>query len=167
MFNFDCIIKEYIKEHNVNWLKIPDHPYRIFIIGGSGSGKTNALLTLINHDQILIRFIYMPKISSEGADIRHFNDSEAFIEYLNDMDNIHKNIKEYNTNKKIKILIVFDDMIANMISNKKVNPIVTDLFIRGRKLNISLVFVKQFYFAIPENIRLNITHYFIMKIPNN
>ena len=50
MFNFDCIIKEYIKEHNVNWLKIPDHPYRIFITGGSGSGKTNALLTLINHE---------------------------------------------------------------------------------------------------------------------
>ena len=109
----------------------------------------------------------MLKIPIEGAGINNFNDSEAFIEYLNDMDNIHKNIKEHNTNKKIKILIVFDDMIANMLSNKKINPIVTDLFIRGRKLNISLVFVKQFHFAIPENIRLNITHYFIIKIPNN
>ena len=77
-----------------------------------------------------------------------------------------KNIEEYNPNKKRKILIVFDDMIADMLSNKKLNPIVTELFIRGRKLNISLVFNTQSYFAVPKNIRLNSTHYFIMKIPN-
>ena len=75
-------------------------------------------------------------------------------------------IKTYNPNKKRKILIVFDDMIAHMLSNKKLNPIVTELFIRGRKLNISLVFITQSYFAIRKNIRLNSTHYFIMKIPN-
>ena len=63
-------------------------------------------------------------------------------------------------------MIVFDDMIADMLSNKKLNPIVTELFIRGRKLNISLVFITQSYFAVPKNIRLNSTHYFIMKIPN-
>ena len=68
--------------------------------------------------------------------------------------------------KKQKILIVFDDMIADMLSNKKLNPIVTELFIRGRKLNISLVFITQSYFAVPKNIRLNSTHYFVMKIPN-
>ena len=66
----------------------------------------------------------------------------------------------------LKILIVFGDMIADMLSNKKLNPIVTELFIRGRKLNISLVFITQSYFAVPKNIRLNSTHYFIMKIPN-
>ena len=82
------------------------------------------------------------------------------------MDDIYKNIEEYNPNKKRKILIVFDDMIADMLSNKKLNPIVTELFIRGRKLNISLVFITQSYFAVPKNIRLNSTHYFIMKIPN-
>ena len=82
------------------------------------------------------------------------------------MDDIYKNIEEYNPNKKRKILIVFDDMIADMLSNKKLNPIVTELFIRGRKLNISLVFITQSYFAVPKNIRLNSTNYFIMKIPN-
>ena len=64
------------------------------------------------------------------------------------------------------IIIVFDDMITDIISNKKVNPVVTELFIRSRKLNISLVFITQSYFAVPRNIRLNSTHYFIMKIPN-
>ena len=82
------------------------------------------------------------------------------------MDDIYKNIKKYNPNKKRKILIVFDDMIADMLSNKKPNPIVTELFIRGRKINISLVLITQFYFAVPKNIRLNSTHYFMMKIPN-
>ena len=77
-----------------------------------------------------------------------------------------KNIKEYNPNKKRKIVIVFDDMIADMLSNKKINPIVTELFIRGRKLNISLVFITQSYFAVPTNISLNSAYYFIMKIPN-
>ena len=79
------------------------------------------------------------------------------------MDNIAKNIEEYNPNKERKTLIVFDDIIVDMLSN---NPIVTELFIRGRKLNISLVFITQSYFAVPRNNRLNSTHYFIMKIPN-
>ena len=82
------------------------------------------------------------------------------------MFDIHKNIKDYNPNKKRKILIVFDDMIADMLSNKKLNPIVTELFIRRRNLNISLAFITQSYFAVPKNIRLNSTHYFVMKIPN-
>ena len=63
-------------------------------------------------------------------------------------------------------MIVFDDMIVDMLSNKKLNPIVTELFIRERKLNISLVFITQFYFTVPKNIRLNLAHYFVMKIPN-
>ena len=82
------------------------------------------------------------------------------------MDDIYKSIEEYNPNKKRKILIAFDDMIADMASNKKLNPIVTELSIRGRKLNIFLVFIIQSYFAVPKNTRLNSTHYFIMKIPN-
>ena len=82
------------------------------------------------------------------------------------MDDIYKNIEKYNSNKKRKLLIVFDDMIADMLSNKKLNPIVTELFIRDRKLNISLVFITQSYFVVPNNIRLNPTHYFIMEIPN-
>ena len=83
------------------------------------------------------------------------------------MDDIYKNIEEYSLHKKRKILIVVDDMIADKLSNKKFNPIVTELFIKGRKPNISLAFITQSYFAVPKNIRLNSTHCFIMKIPNN
>ena len=82
------------------------------------------------------------------------------------MNDIYKNIEEYNPFKKRKILIVFDYMIADMLRNKKFNSLVTGLFIRGWKLNIFLVFVTQSYFAVPKNIRLNLTHYFVMKIPN-
>ena len=82
------------------------------------------------------------------------------------MDDIYKNIKEYNPNEKRKLLIVFDHTIADMLSNKKLNSIVTELFIRGRKLNISLVFINQSYLAVPKNIRLNSTQYFVMKISN-
>ena len=82
------------------------------------------------------------------------------------MDDIYKNIEKYNPNKKRKILLAFHDMIADMLSNKKLNPIVTELFIRGRKLNTSLVFITQSYFTVPKDIRLNSTHNFILKIPN-
>ena len=82
------------------------------------------------------------------------------------MDDIYKNIEEYNPNKKRKILVVFDDMIADMLSNKKLNPIVNESLIRGIKLNISLVFITQSHFAVPKNIRLNSTHDCIMNIPN-
>ena len=99
----------------------------------------------------------------EDFGTNHFNDSKAFIEYSNDMCDIYENIEEYNPHKKRNILIVFDDMIADMLSNKKLNPIVTKLFIRGRKLNISVVFITKSYFAVSKNIRLNTTHYCIMK----
>ena len=80
--------------------------------------------------------------------------------------NVIINIKEYNPYKKRKILIVFDDMITDLLSNKKLNPIVNELFIRGRKLTISLVFITQSHFAVPKNIRLHSKHYFVMKIPS-
>ena len=82
------------------------------------------------------------------------------------MDDIYEKIKEYNPNKKRKILIVFDDMISDMLSNKKLNPIVTELFIRGKKLIICIVFIKQYYFSVPKNIKLNSKNCFLMKIPN-
>ena len=82
------------------------------------------------------------------------------------MQDVYKNIDEYNPGKKRKILIVFDDIIADMINNEKLNSIVTELFIRDRKLNISLVFIIQSYFRVPKDVRLNSTHFFIMKIPN-
>ena len=88
------------------------------------------------------------------------------MEYSNDMQGVHKNIEDYNPIKKRKILTVFDDMIADMTNNNKLNPVITELFIRSRKPNISIVFITQSYFKVPKDVRLNSTHFFIMKIPN-
>ena len=82
------------------------------------------------------------------------------------MQDVYKNIDEYNIDKERKILIVFNDMIADMINNKKLDSIATELFIRRTKLNISLVFITQSYFKVPKDVRLNTTHFFITKIPN-
>ena len=82
------------------------------------------------------------------------------------MCDVYKNIDEYNIDKERKILIVFDDMIANIIKNKNLNLIVTELFIRRRKLNISFVFITQSQFKVPKDVRLNTTHFLISKIPN-
>ena len=79
----------------------------------------------------------------ENIGVKYFNDPKAFIEYSNDIQDVYNNINDYSPDKENKILIVFDDMIADMINNKKLNSIVTELFIRGRKLNISLVFIMQ------------------------
>ena len=163
MNNFDDYTNENIIEHNPKWPYIPDHPYRIRIIGGSGSGKTNALLNLINNqpdiDKIYLyakdpyekKYQYLIK-KGDKVGLDHFDDHKTFIEYSNDMQNVYKNIKEYNLGKKRKILIVFVDMITDMINNKKLNPIVTELFIRGRKLNISIVFITQSYFKVPKDV---------------
>ena len=82
------------------------------------------------------------------------------------MEDVYKNIEDYIPGKKCKILIVFDDMIADMINNKKLNPVITELCIRGRKLSISIVVNTQSYFKVAKDVRLNSTHLFIMKIPN-
>ena len=94
----------------------------------------------------------------ESVGINHFNDPKAFIEYSNDMHDVYKNIDEYNPDKENKILIVFDDLIAvDIIHNKTVDSMVTELFIRDRKLNISLVF------KVPKEVRLNTTHFLSQK----
>ena len=100
----------------------------------------------------------------ESTGLKHFNDPKAFMEYSNDMQDVYKNIEGYNAEKEHKIL-VFDDMIVDMINNKNPNSVVTELFIRGRKLSISLVFITQSYFKVPKDVRLSFTHFFIMKIP--
>ena len=101
----------------------------------------------------------------ENRGLKHFNDPKAFIEYSNDTQDVYKNIDEFNADKDRKTLIVFDDMIANMINSKKLNSILTELFIWG-KLNISLVIIAQSYSKVPKDVKLNSTHFFIMKIPN-
>ena len=177
MINFDDYANENKTEHNQKWPHIPDHPCRILIIGGSGSEKANALLSLINYQPDIDKIYLYAKDpyeakyqflinKRESTGLKHFNDPKAFIEYSNDIQDVYKNIGEYNTDKERKILIVFDDMIADMINNKKLNSIVTELFIRGRKLNISLVFITQSYFKVLKDVTLNTTHFFITKIPN-
>ena len=101
----------------------------------------------------------------ESTGLKHFNDPKPFIEYSNDMQDVYKNIGEYNIGKKCKRLIVFDDMIADIINNKKLNLVVTELFIKGRKLNISLVLIAQPYFKVSKDVRLDSAHFFIMKFP--
>ena len=177
MINFDDYTNKNIIEHNSKWPYIPDHPYIILIVGGSGSGKTNALLNLINNQPGIDKIYLYPKDpyekkyqnlinKRENVGLNHFNDPKAFMGYSNDMQDAYKNIEDYNPIKKRKILIVFDDMIADMINNNKLNPIVMEWFIRGRKLNIFIVFITQSYFKVPKDVRLNSTHFFIMKIPD-
>ena len=177
MINFDDYTNVNKTEHNLKRPYIPDHPYRILIIGDSGSGKTNALLNLINNQPNIDKIYLYAKDpyeakyqflinKIESIRLKDFNDPKPFIDYSNDVQDVYKNIDECNSCKKYKILIVFDGMIVDMINNKKLNSIVTELFIRGRKLNISLVFITQSYFKVPKHVRLNSTHFFIMKIPN-
>ena len=177
MINLDNIVNDNNKKHNEKWPYIPDHPYRILIICGSGSGKTNTLLHLINEQRDIDKIYLCAKDLSESkyehlinnrenAGIKHLNDSKAFIDCSNTMNDVYENIDLYNPNRRRKVLIVFDSMIADIMTNKKFQSIIKELFIRYRKLNISLKFITQSYFSIPKDVRLTSTHYLIMKINN-
>ena len=137
MINFDDYTNENKTKHNLNW---PIYPiiHRILIIGGSGSGKTNILLNLINNQPDIDKIYLYAKDPYEDKQqflikkrknigLKHFNDPKAFIEYSNEMHDVYKNIHHYNPDKESKILIVFDDMIADIVNNKKLNSIVTEL----------------------------------------
>ena len=158
MINLDNITNENNKKHNEKWPYIPDHLYRILIIGSSESGKTNALFNLINEqddfDKIYLyakdlsepKYEYLIK-NRENIERKHLNDSKAFVECSNTMDDVCRNVDDYNQSRKRKILIVFDDMIADVKSNKTFQAIIKELFIRYRKLNIlflSLSLIFQF-----------------------
>ena len=128
------------------------------IIGGSGSGKTNTLLNLINEQKDIDKiYLYAKDLSEpkyeyliknrENAGIKHVNDSNAFIECSNTMDDIYEDIDNYNLSRKRKILVIFDDIIADIMTNKKFRAIIKELFIRYRKfllhLSLSLIFLSQ------------------------
>ena len=108
------------------------------------------------------KYEYLIK-NREDAEIKHVNSPKAFIKCSNTMDDDYEDINDYNPIKKRKMLIVFDGMIADIKSNKKFQATINELFIRCRKLNISLIFFTQSYFSVPRDVRLNSTHYFIVK----
>ena len=161
MINLDNIVNNNNAKHNEKWPYIPDHPYRILITGASGSGKTNTLLNLINEQRDIDKiYLYAKDLSEskyefliknrENAGIKHVNNSKAFIECSNTKDDVYENINDYNPTRKRKSLIVFDDMIVDIMTNKKLQSTLKELFIRCRKLNISLVFITQSYFSVPR-----------------
>ena len=144
MINLDSTTNENNKKHNEKWPNIPDHQYRILIIGGSGSGKTNTLLNLINEQNdidkmyLYARDLNEPKCKIlikklKDAEIKHLNDPNAFIECSNTMNDVYENINDYNSNSKRKILIIFDDMITDIMTNKRFQAMIKELFIRCRK----------------------------------
>ena len=152
-----------------------DWPFRMLIIGPSGSGKTNTLLQLINNFHPIDKIYLYAKDTdekkyqflinkTEQAGIKNLNDPHAFIEYSNNMDDVLDDINNYNKNRDKKVLIIFDDMIADIMRSEKFKAIVKELFIRCRKLNVSIVFITQSYFRTPKDARLNTTHYILMKI---
>ena len=135
MINLGNITNENNKKHFEKWPYIPDPPYRILIIGASGSGKTNALINLINEQNDIDKiYLYAKDLSEpkyeylikkrEDAGIKHLNNSNAFIECSNTMDGVYENISNYNLNRRRKNLIVFDDMIADIMTSKKFHAII-------------------------------------------
>ena len=171
MLNLDDIVSN--KKEN----KDNDWPFRMLIIGPSGSGKTSTLLHLINNFNPIDKIYLYAKDTDEKkyqflinkreqAGIKNLNDPHAFIEYSNDMDDVLDDINNYNKNRDKKVLIIFDGMIADIMRSEKFKAIVKELFMRCRKLNISIVFITQSYFRTPKEARLNITHYILMKMGN-
>ena len=137
MINLGNIVNNNNKKHNEKWSYIPDHPYRILIIGRSGLGKTNPLLHLINEQKDIDKiYLYAKDLSEskyeysirnrENAGIKHLNDTKAFIEFSNTMNDVYENINNYNPKRKRQILIVFEDMIAEIMTNKEFQSIIKE-----------------------------------------
>ena len=171
MLNLDNIVSNKKENKDNNW------PFRMLIKGRSGSGKTNVLLHLINNlhpiDKIYLyaKDIHKSKYKylinkREQAGIKNLDDPKAFIEYSDDMDDVLDDINNYNKNRDKKVLISFDDMIADIEYNKKFKKIIKELFYKARKINVSVVFITQSYFRTFKDARLNSTHYILMKIGN-
>ena len=173
MLNLDDIVsnKNTSSSEHINW------SFRMLIIGPSGSGKTNTLLHLIDKFHPIDKIYLYAKDTDEPkyqylinkrelAGIKNLNDPHAFMEYSNDMNDVLENINNDDKNRDKKVLIIFDNMIADVMRSGKLKAIVEELFIRCRKLNISIVFITQSYFRTPKDARLNSTHNILMKISN-
>ena len=162
MLNLDNIVSNKNENENNDW------SFRMLIIGPSCSGETNVLLHFINNlhpiDKIYLyaKDIHEPKYEylinkREQAGIKNLDDPKAFIEYSDDMDDVFDDINNYNKNRDKKVLIVFDDMIADIEYNKNFKRIIKELFYRARKINVSIVFITQWYFRALKDARLNST----------
>ena len=151
MLNLDNIISNKNENKDNYW------PFRMLIIGLSGSGKTNVLLP---------KYEYLIN-KREQAGIKNLNDPHAFIEYSDDMNDVLDDINNCNKNRDKKVLMVFDDMVADIEYNKKFKKIIKELFYGARKVNVSVVFITQSYFRALKDARLNSTHYILMKIGIN
>ena len=173
MLNLDNIVSN----KNTSSSKYNNWPFRMLIIGPSGSGKANTLFHLTNNlhprDKIYLyaKDIHKPKYEylinkREQAGIKNLNDPQAFIEYSDDVNDVLDDINNYNKNRDKKVLIVFDDMIADIEYKKNFKRIIKELFYRARKINISIVFIMQSYFKALKDARLNSTHYILMEIGN-
>ena len=173
MLNLDNIVSNKKKSSSEN----DDWPFRMLIIGPSGSGKTNTLLHLIQKFHPIDKtYLYAKDTDEEKyqylinkreqAGIKNLNDPHAFIEYSSDMHDVLEDINNYNKNRDKKVLIIFDDMIADIMRSEKFKAIVKELLIMCRKLNISIVFITQSYFRTPKDAILNNTHYILMKMGN-
>ena len=171
MLNLDNIVSNKNENKNNDW------PFRMLIIGPSGSGKTNTLLHLINNlhpiDKIYLyaKDIHEPKYKylinkREQAGIKNLNDPNAFIECSDNMNDALDDINNYNKNRDKKVLIVFDDMIADIEYNKDFKGIIKELFYRAIIFIVSIVFIMQSYFRALKDARLNSTHCILMKITN-
>ena len=147
----------------------------MLIIGPSGSGKTNTLLHLINNQHPIEKiYLYMKDLHEpkyeylinkrEQVGIKTLNDHHAFIEYSDDMNDVLNDVNNYNKHRDKKVLIVFDDMIADIEYNKNFKRIIKELFYRARKINVSIAFITQSYFRALKDATLNSTHYILMKI---
>ena len=114
----------------------------------------------------MIKYIYTDEEEGIQGGIKKLNDPHAFTEYSNDVNDVLEDINNYNKKRDKKVLIIFEDMIADIMRSEKFKAIVKELFIRCRKLNISILFITQSYFRTPKDARLNSTYYILMKMGN-
>ena len=173
MFNLYAITNESNKDDSKKW------PYRMLIVGLSGSGKTNALLNLVQQDNdnfidkiyLYAKDLHEPKyqflIKKRGdAVIKNLNDPSAFIQYSNTIGDFYNNIDDCYTKRKRKLLIVFNHVISDIMTNEKFQAIIKELLITQRKLSISYIFVIQSYFSVPkevtEIVQMNLTLFILL-----
>ena len=155
MINFD-LVNNNIKNNNTNNIYSYTHPFRILIISPSGSGKTNLLRDIINEREDIDKIYLFARDLNEllintrkKAGINHYNDENEFIESFDSMDYVFFNIDDFNIGRKRKVVIIFDDMIPDIVTNKNYQQVIKELFMRSRKINIYLIILS--FFSIPKN----------------